>query len=928
MTRVGASQPTAIGPYSVVRELGRGGMGVVYLANDPKLGRQVAIKVLPAVFAEEPARLERFQREAKALAALNHPGIAAIYGLEEVAGARYLILELVEGETLADRLAKGPLSIDDALHLAKQLAEALEAAHEKGIVHRDLKPANLMLTPEGRLKVLDFGLARGGDLTAHSTTGHAHAPADSPTLTTPARPINSPTIAGAIMGTAGYMSPEQARGKAVDKRSDIFSFGCVLYEMLTGAQPFSGETATDAMGATLHKEVNLALLPPPTPPTVRLLLARCLTKDRANRLHDIADARVELSQAIADPSGTSLGLSPAGTTAGRARRGSLPLVAACAAVAIIGGTFPLWSASLGIRVGQAGTNQQVVRFTIAAPPGYTLPDFADGGANIAISPAGDRIAFVAEADGKTHLFMRDIASGRSRLLPDTERCGAPFFSPDGKWLAYSGPARLMKVPVEGGPALTISETSVGQATWLADGTILYGNGTGGLWRVPPFGGEPVQLARAGQDVKTADGAHYVLGFNTVLTVPGENYVLATVWDGGTIESYNIVAVSLADGSIRSLLRKACEPRFIAKDRLLFMRGPTALIVNFDPRRGAIGGEPVVALDQVRTNRWADTAYLASSVSGTLAYVPGGRVGPGRRLIHVDESGKATPILDGTDAFASAPTVSPDGSRAVVTTLRHGLELWVLDFERRAMTLLAAQGENWGPTWSADGSTVFTQQVVPGAEAIIVSRSALGGSGGEARPLPGLRGTEIFPGAALPDNSGMLIVRRVVGAASNEDILLYRFADASITPVREGPARQSDLSIPRDGTWFAYDSNESGRTEVYIGPLDKPGPNVQVSTAGGGSPRLSGDGKRLFFIDRQGFLMVAEIEKTPTGLRASPPKKLFDINTVATPQAWGVFDTLPQGGFVMIEPAAWEREPPIIHVVLNWAGELAAQTAAR
>ncbi|MFN0010188.1 MAG: hypothetical protein ACKVS8_00945, partial [Phycisphaerales bacterium] len=700
-------------------------------------------------------------------------------------------------------------------------------------------------------------------------------------------------------------------------------------EMLSGLGPFGGETVTDSLGAILHREPNWTLLPPGTPALVQVLLRRCLAKDRKRRLHDIGDARIDLDAAIDDPAGASLMLS--GTTLARDQRSkrfrfAIPL--ALALPVIIGGTFPLWSRTLGLGGGQTGAGKQVVRFTIAAPKGYTLPEFADNGASLAVSPAGDRIAFVAEAEaeGKSHIFMRDIATGQSRLLPDTERCGSPFFSPDGKWLAYSGRARLMKMPVEGGPALTICETRVGQAAWLADGTIVYGNGTGGLWRVPADGGEPTQLAKAGQDVKTADGAHYVLGFNAVLAVEGANYVLATVWDAGTIESYDIVAVSLTDGTVRSVLRKASEPRFIAKDRLLFMRGPTALTVGFDPRRGTMVGEPVVALDQVRTNRWADTAYLATSRGGTLAYVPGGRSGPGRRLIRVDESGKATPLLDGTDAFASAPVVSPDGRRAVVATLRHGLELWVVDFDRRTMSLLTSKGENWGQTWSADGNTVFTQQVIPGKAASIVSHAAVGG--GEPRELPGTTGGELYPTAALPDGSGMLVMRRVQGAATDEDLLLYRFADSSMTPVRTGPAGQDDACLSPDGAWMAFTSDESSRNEVYIGPIDKPGPNVQVSTDGGGIPRLAADGTRLFFIDRQDTLMEATIEKTPTGPRAAPAKKLFDIKTVATTMAWGIFDTLPQGGFVMVEPAAWEREEPVIHVVLNWADELRTAAARK
>ncbi len=916
--------PSAIGPYQILRELGRGGMGEVYLARDTRLDRQVAIKALPAHLAQDPDRLARFQREAKVLASLNHPGIGAIYGLEETDGHQYLILEFVEGETLAARLANGPIPVDEALIFARQIAEALEVAHEKGVVHRDLKPGNVMVTPDGVVKVLDFGLARSAEGALSSSNAFGANPA-SPTLTSPAL-VHSPTIPGAIMGTAGYMSPEQARGKSVDKRSDIFSFGCVLYEMLTGTQPFRGETVADAIGATLHKDIALGLLPAESPPTVRLLLAQCLTKDRANRLHDIADARLQLMQAISDPTGTSLGLSGMGSAPERrARHLRTAMLCAMAAVVLLGGTFPLWSGRIGLRGGGGFAAGPVVHFTITPPPGYTMPDFVDGQAAIAISPLGDRIAFTAEADGKSFLFMRNLADDRARLLPDTERCGSPFFSPDGKWLGYASPSRLMKMPVGGGPSLTVCEVNADGGTWLEDGTIIFSSGTGGLWRVIASGGDPVLLARAGQDVKTSDGTHLVLGFNTALAVQGADYVLATVWDSDTIESYSLVAVSLADGAVRSVLRKAADTRLIARDKLVFMRGSTALTVGFDPVRGVVVGEPAVALEQVRTNRWADTAYMAASTCGTMAYVPGGRSAQGRRLMRVDETGNATPLLDGTDAFVGVPIVSPDGKRAVVTTLRRKIELWLVDFERRSMSLLAAQGENWSPRWSADGASVFTLQVVPGQTGSIVRRSV---GGGEPQVLPGTSGAEIFPNQALPDGSGLLVTKRVPGPISDEDILVYRFADESLTPLRKGPGRQRNCLLAPDGSWIAYDSNESGRTEVYIGPLLAAGPNVQVSVNGGNNPRISRDGKLVYFVDRQDAVMSATVGKTDADLRVSPPKKLFDLRSVGTPLAWDVFDVLPDGGFVVVEPAAWEKEPAVINVVLNWAEELRAKSAGK
>ncbi len=911
---------TQIGPYKVERELGRGGMGEVFLATDTRLDRQVAIKALPAHLATDPDRLARFQREAKVLASLNHPGIGAIYGLEEAAGHQYLILEFVEGETLADQLKGGAIPVDEALRLAKQITEALEVAHEKGVIHRDLKPGNVMVTGDGVVKVLDFGLARTAD--GPLSTSNVAALADSPTVTSPARD-HSPTIPGAIMGTAGYMSPEQARGKPVDKRSDIFSFGCVLYEMLTGAQPFAGETVTDSLGAILHREPNWALLPPGTPPRVRELLAHCLAKDRKSRLHDIADARLALEQAISGKEWATVAVESHPRS--KLLIVSLGLVAA---VLLIGLGAGLWSV-LGPQTragGRLATPAPVVRFTITPPTGYSIPETVDGGASIAISPAGDRIAFVAKADGKNYLCMREVANIQARVLPETEGGRNPFFSPDGKWLGYTAGKRLMKMPADGGPALTLCEAPAeNMFAWLEDDTIVYAHGVAGLWRVSASGGKPVQLARAGPDVKTADGAHLVLGFNSLASVPNAHYVIASVWDGPTTENYQLVTVSLADGTIRSLLRTASGPLLISPDRLLFTRGTTVMTVGFDPVRGVAVGEPVVALDQVRTSQWADNAYLAASSSGAFAYVPGGRNGSGRRLIRVDETGKSVPLLDGADSYNLAPIVSPDGRRAVVSTLRKRIELWVLDFDRRSMSLVTSHGENYSPTWSADGNSIFSMLYLPN-EAASIWRWPAGG--GEPKILTGTSSAELDPLQALPDGTGLLVVKRVRAATVSSDIAVYKFADSSLTPVRDRPATEGDCRVAPDGKWIAYVSDESGRDEVYLGPLDASGPNVQVSMNGGTQPRISRDGKRVFYLDRQLAMMAATVEQTEADLRVSAPTKLFDFKSVGAPMGMNAYDLLPDGGFVMLEPAAWEKEPPVIHVILNWAEELRVKSGGK
>jgi serine/threonine protein kinase/Tol biopolymer transport system component len=913
--------PATIGPFKIERELGRGGMGVVYLATDTRLDRQVAIKALPADLAADPDRLARFQREAKLLASLNHPNVGGIHGFEQADGHQYLVLEYIDGETLADRLAEGPIPVADSLTLARQIAEALEAAHEKGIIHRDLKPGNVMVTSEGVAKVLDFGLARTADGSPSST--NAAVRPDSPTVTSPAR--HSPTIPGVIMGSAGYMSPEQARGKPVDKRSDIFSFGCVLYEMLTGAQPFRGETVADAIGATLHKELDFALLPPGTPAMIRVLLTQCLSKERRDRLRDIGDARLAISHAIHDPHGATLAIS----TADEAQpRGLHPAIAlALAAVAIAGGTYPLWSSPAGREAPLA--SRPVVRFTIEPPAGYALPDFVGSGSGIAISPTSDRIVFTVNANNKSHLCVREIASGVPRVLANTEECGNPFFSPDGKWLGFTSKGRLMKMPAEGGPALTICEvTNFVSFAWLTDGTIVWGASQSGLWRVNAEGGAPIQLAKAGADTKPLDGGKPVLAFDVPLAVPGADYLLCTSWDGPTTESFNLLAVSLKDGSSRVVLRAVTEPRLLAPDRLLFTRGTTVMTVGFDPVRGVVAGEPKVAIEGVRTDQWQDSAYIGASTSGAFAYVPGGRFGADLRLIRVDEAGKVTPVLETTDNYSAIPALSPDGHRAVFTTLRSNIEMWVLDLDRQTKSLLTSAGENYAPIWSMDGASILTYHVNADGAASLVRWPA---SGGEPTTLPGTSMSDDFiaPLQELPDASGLLVERRAGDITGNVDIMVYDYTKASFTPVRARSMNEWEARVSPDRKLIAYTSDESGRPEVYLGPFGTDGPNVQISTRGGVSPRFSRDGKRLYFFDSDEAVMVATIDLSGSAPGASVPAKLFstrDLNLRAGFR--GGFDLLPDNRLLMVEKAPWERETPVINVILNWSEELKTHGSAK
>ncbi len=908
--------PASIGPYTIESELGRGGMGVVYLATDTRLDRRVAIKALPQDLAD-PDRLARFQREAKVLASLSHPNIATIHGLERVGDDHFLVMELIEGSTLAARLEGGPLPVAEAIEIAAQIAAGLEAAHDKGIVHRDLKPGNVMVTPEGRVKVLDFGLARTGE-GAPSSTSYRAAISDSPTLTRP-MPMHSPTIPGVIMGTAGYMSPEQARGKAVDKRSDIFSFGCVLFEMLTGAQPFRGETVTDSLGAILHREPDWTLLPEATPALVRLTLKRCMEKDRAKRTHDIADTRIDLEAAAADPTAGGLLANRAQDRAEIAGRTRTRWVAAglVAAALAIGGALG-WSMN---RPRASASPAPVVRFDVDPPAGFTLPQLGDGAASLCLNPAGDTIVFGARSEGESRLFIRELAAAEARAIPGTEGAGSPFFSPDGRWLGYSSGGRMMKVPIAGGPALTVCETGQTGALWLDDGTILFGGNTG-VWRVSDGGGTPSLLAKVEAEAPAPGGKAPLLGFLRIERVPGAPYVLASTWDGDTLESYTVVAVSLADGAIRPVLQKATEARYIAPGYLIFLRESSVMAVAFDPVRGVVTGEPKLVIDGVRVTRWADVGYFATSLDGSMAYVPGDRLALGRRLVRVDQTGKSSPLTDGTDAIVGGTEVSPDGRSVALVTLRRRVEMWTYDLERQTMALVNNTGESYAPVWTPDGAAVLFERVLPGKPHEFV-RKVLGGGPVEVLRKAADQG-DLFPTSISPDGASVLMTLRPAALDAHDDIVLYRMGqDVPTEPVESGPTDEGMARFSPDGKFIAYCSQESGKIEVYargFGEKAGTGQRVQVSTAGGHSPRWSRDGKRLFYIDRKGVMFSAAVE-TEGRLRVSPPVRLFELKGIATTSAWGVYDVLPDDSFVMIQPAEWEAAPSRIRVVLNWREEL-------
>lgn len=754
--------------------------------------------------------------------------------------------------------------------------------------------------------MLDFGLAKAfsGE---ESTTDLAN----SPTLTV------EHTRPGMILGTAAYMSPEQARGRAVDKRTDIWSFGVVLFECLAGSRPFIGETTSDLIARILERDPDWSALPANTPPLVQLLLRRCLAKDRSKRLRDIGDARVDMETTLTDPTSSGLLLARA-TLAGDAlkRRWGMMLVAGVLVPALFVGLALGWF----IRASRDPSFlPPVVHFTLDLPAAYELRIDDNSNPNLILNRSGTMLAFTARAEGVNRIFVRNFAEAAARPLPGTEHGDEPFFSPNGRWVGFFSSGKLMKVPVGGGPALTICESTGSDAVWLDDGTILFQTpGGSSIVRVPEGGGLPTEVAVAGPSRRSEDGKQLLLGFQTLRDVPGADYVVAGVWDGTTTEDYALVSVSLTDGAVRPLMQDGVDPYFVAPGHLLFLRGSSILAVPFDAGAGKVTGEPEQVLEGVISTKWSDEAMFAASTSGTIAYIPGGRQGPGRRLIRVDSMGKSEPLMDAADAIVGGLRVSPNGEDILVTTLRRNIDLWSFNIARRSFTLVNNIGETWSALWRPDGQSIVFVQNIPEKPRCVMRKRADGGGAAELVPIEST--DELSPNSFSPDGTLLLVTREVVTPDNRYDIAAYHWGQPGPAEVVLGTnASETEARFAPDGKHFAYTSNETGRYEVFVRTLAETGNKWQISQAGGHEPIWSGDGKRLFFLDYKEVLHAVNVD-LEAGPQFSAPVKLFDTSGIATTDLWGIYDVLPEGGFVMVQPAEWEKQTPRIHVVLNWRQE--------
>jgi eukaryotic-like serine/threonine-protein kinase len=876
---------TRLGPYEVLSQIGAGGMGEVYRALDTKLGRDVAIKVLPEAFAHDPDRLSRFQREAKMLASLNHPNIATIHGLEQSGGTSYLVMELVSGETLAERVKSGPLGTAEALKIAVQIAEALEAAHEKSIIHRDLKPANVKVTPEGKVKVLDFGLAK-----AFAGDGANDDPSNSPTLSAAA------TMQGTILGTAAYMSPEQARGKSCDKRTDIWAFGAVLYELLTGKQAFQGETTTEILAAVLRGEPDWQALPETTPLSIRALLRRCLQKEMNKRCRDAGDARIEIEEALGAP--VAAELTTAAPTKGFNALGRRSLI-------LSAGMFLLGAAIAGIAAWNlkptpSPTPQFVSRLTITLQPGLQLVGPENGPA-VALSPDGTHLAYVARQGGTQQLYLRAMDNLEARPIPGTEGAVNPFFSPDGQWLGFFAGQRLKKISASGGAALTLASAALQVGgSWGSPGTIAFApSSVLSLQQVPDAGGTVRPLTHLEKSDTFQRWPEFLPDGKALLFV------------GGSATAPEVAVQSIQSGERRDLIQGATYPRYSLSGHLVYAQGGTLIAAPFDIQRLQITGAAVPVVEGVAQSASSGAAQYSISTTGSLVYVPGGVQGGQRKLVWVDRNGAEQPFAAPAHAYDS-PRFSPDGQRIAVAT---DGQIWLYDLSRETLTRFTFEGNvNGRPVWTPDGKRIAFYSNKDGP--LNLFWQLADGSGG----LEKLATSEFVnvPLSFSPD--GQLLAFHEANSTTGNDILVLRFSDRKVQPFLRTSFNEADPRFSPDGRWIAYMSDESGRYEVYVQPYPGPGGKWQVSRDGGTEPVWNRNGRELFY--RSGNKMMAVEITTQPNFALGNPRVLFEGPYVLATNPISNYDVSPDGRrFLMVKADEQGQAVSQINVVLNWFEEL-------
>ncbi len=908
-----------LGPYEVVGAIGAGGMGEVYRARDTKLGREVALKVLPEGFAADAERMGRFEREAKVLASLNHPNIAAIYGFEDSGSVHALVMEMVEGQTLAERIgepgtrgagprgaglkagatqagAAGPMPVDEALPIAKQIAEGLEYAHERGIVHRDLKPANVKITPDGVVKILDFGLAK-----ALSGETAAADPSTSPTLS------HLATQAGVILGTAAYMAPEQAKGKPVDRRADIWAFGCVLFEMLTAKKPFDGETVTDILIAVVTKQPDWTLLPKSTPAHIRVLLQRCLQKDPKQRLRDIGEARITLEET---PSG---GASPEETPTGVRALRSRREIAAWSLVAVLA----LLAAGLGARMWLARSEPAAAAIVsqILSPPNERFAFLRGHAGPPAISPNGKWLAFVAvSSDGKQELWVRRLNAATAQPLAGTEGAGLPFWSPDSRSIGFFADGELRRIGVDGGPTLTLARARTGTGgTWNQDGTILFGpNPVSPLFRVSASGGARHQVTKLlSSSSQTGDlwpqflpdGKHFL--FLAVSTVKGQ----ASTWIG-----------SLDGGAPKLIERGDSDVLYASPGYLIFARHGTLMAQPFDAASLQLTGQATQLAENVAKSPIFGLGDFTVSQNGILVYRAGGILEDLSQILWFNRSGKKLGEV-GAPGYFMSPSLSPDGRNLAVSVYSPEAStssIWIYNLAqgtRTRLTFPSPPDSDAEPMWSPDGKTIAFRGT-RGGHFHVYEKAADGA--GSTSPLVVGDVDETLPSFS-PDGR-YLIYKRAESQPHHfqEEIwALPLFGSRIPFPVLQNP--QFNVGTPAlspDGKWLAYFSHEPGQSGIYIVPFLHGSGKWEVSSGGGRWPRWQQDGRDLYYLSPDNKLMAAEISEQNGGLMVGKVSALFQTNASRPAMSWP-YDVAADGKkFVVLSRVSAKTSEPLT-LVVNW-----------
>ena len=901
---MGLTSGTKLGPYEIQEPLGAGGMGEVYRARDTRLGRDVAVKVLPAHLCSNPELKQRMEREARAISSLNHPHICTLHDIGSQDGVDFLVLEFLDGETLADRLQRGALPLDQALTIAIKIADALDKAHSRGIIHRDLKPANIMLAKNGP-KLMDFGLAKPAPGLSSSSGSNPLTPS-TPTMTVAAlSAAASPlTQKGTVVGTFQYMAPEVLQGAEIDARSDIFSFGCVLYEMVAGRRAFEGKSQFSLLGAILDKEPDrISTLLPNSPPRLDETVWRCLAKIPDQRYGCMHDVRIQLEGLAASPTPEALPLPTPKPTASSV----LPwLVAGIAALIALGmgAAFLL----------QSRKAEQVVRSSILPPAGTSFVTMMPASGPPVLSPDGTRLAFTARDDkSKVLLYVRSLTSLTAKPLPGTDDATYPFWSADGRDLGFFTPGKLKRISADGGPSQNLCDAVSGRgAAWGPDGFIIFTpSSTQPLFRVSAAGGTPEPASRL--DASHNENSHRWPSF----LPDGKHYLY---WARSSINQENRLYVGELGSLQAKTLAKTDSTGIFASGHLLFMRDQNLMAQPFDPRRLELSGEPAPIAEHVAINGATAHPLFSVSQNGTLLYQTGETAG-GWNLLWWDRDGKPAGAVAQPDRYLF-PTLSPDGKQLasmIFTGAQGNEDAWIFDLSRGTSTRLTFAGNVRGfPVWSADGKTVFYGSNPTGTSHIY--SKAADGSGPERIVLKTNDTLELVAGAS-PDGRYLVYTRRdLKNNESNFQIwALPLFGDGKPIPIVQSPFEAQFPAVSPDNKWMVYQGNESGRREIYITAFPAGGAKWQVSTNGGTWPKWRRNGKELLFLDPSDKMMAVDLNTTGSVIHLGIPHGLFQ--TVGIQRDYGPYDVTADGKKFLLNSGNLKEGSDPFTLVLNWPAEL-------